>query len=293
MTRKTRDEIAAAIRAAIEAGSIRNADLSDMKHHASSAYSRDRDAMRETLLPTGWQNASEQRRAVYDAMPFEARHLASAARKIPADVWAFIPELERERWSAFVTAWTEIAEGIAKLKPLAVKGRAPSTKLAEPEPDSVCQVCGRRIELVHSVEFGKPVMAHHGYERPGHGTQTASCYAARHPQWSESCDRLRKYIEEIAEPHLARQIEARAALDVPGVRVDSGKQKPTGLKRPVLKRGIWYEVELMVPIYIGPGDRDYSRRLGIVQAIADRDVKDARDHLDAMRKRLASWRPPG
>lgn len=293
MTRKTRDEIAATITAALAAGAIRNADLADLKHHASSAYSRDRDAMRETLLPTGWQNASEQRRAVYGAMPFEARHLASAARKIPADVWAFIPDLERDRWSAFVTAWTEIADGIAKLKPLAVKGRAPPTNPTKPLPPSTCQVCGRHIELVHSVEFGKPVIAHHGYERPGHGSQTASCYAARYPQWSESCERLRDYIVEVAEPHLARQIEARAALDVPGVRVDSGKQKPSGMKHPVLKRGIWYEVDLMVPIYIGPGDRDYGRRLGIVQAIADRDVKDARDHLDAMRKRLASWMPPG
>lgn len=293
MTRKTRDEIASEISTALEAKAIRNAELSDLKYHASRAYDRDRDAMRETLLPTGWQNASEQRRRLYDAMPFEARHLASANKKIPADVWSFIPEYERDRWTAFVKVWTGIADGIAQLKPLAVKGRAPSTKPVEPEPDSVCQVCGRRIELVHSVEFGKPVIAHHGYERPGHGSQTASCYAARHPQWSESCERLRKYIEKIAEPHLARQIEARTALDVPGVRVDSGKKKPSGMKHPVLKRGIWYEVELMEAIYIGPDHRDYGRRLGIVQDIADRDVKDAENHLDEMRQRLASWKPPG
>lgn len=55
-----------------------------------------------------------------------------------------------------------------------------------------CQICGRAI----FAELG--TIAHHGYERPGHGWQTASCYGAKRLPYEVS----REAIEEL----LPRQI---------------------------------------------------------------------------------------
>ncbi len=47
-------------------------------------------------------------------------------------------------------------------------------EIAEDAKKMTCQCCNRRI----FAETG--MIAHHGYERPGQGWQTASCYGARH-----------------------------------------------------------------------------------------------------------------
>jgi len=49
-----------------------------------------------------------------------------------------------------------------------------------------CQICGRRI----FAEAG--VIAHHGYQRPYEGVQTASCYGARKLPFEVTCDDLQK-----------------------------------------------------------------------------------------------------
>lgn len=70
-----------------------------------------------------------------------------------------------------------LAEAVAGLKAKIVKGRAPSTGPSRPEnPNKVvktCPCCFRQIAVVGGT------MAHHGYERPGHGWQTASCAGIR------------------------------------------------------------------------------------------------------------------
>jgi hypothetical protein len=54
-----------------------------------------------------------------------------------------------------------------------------------------CQICGRPI----LAETGK--IAHHGYQRPGHGWQTASCYGARQLPFEISRGALGTYIKLI------------------------------------------------------------------------------------------------
>jgi hypothetical protein len=60
-----------------------------------------------------------------------------------------------------------------------------------------CQICGRDI----FAERGN--IAHHGYQRPGDGYQTASCYGAMHLPFEVSRDRLGAYLALLAD-----QIEA-------------------------------------------------------------------------------------
>ncbi len=59
---------------------------------------------------------------------------------------------------------------------------------------TTCQICGRAIKSA------KGLIAHHGYQRPGGGWQTGSCYGARHLPYEVSCDLL---------PLAIRAVEAR------------------------------------------------------------------------------------
>lgn len=78
---------------------------------------------------------------------------------------------------AFVKEVLPLAEAVASLKSKIVKGRAPNSGSAKPANSNktvrTCPVCFRAIAVVSGH------MAHHGYERPGDGFQTASCPGTR------------------------------------------------------------------------------------------------------------------
>lgn len=78
---------------------------------------------------------------------------------------------------AFCAEALPLAQAVASLKSKVVKGRAPGAGPAKPvNPNKIvktCPVCLRAI----AVQDG--TMAHHGYERPDHGRQTASCPGIR------------------------------------------------------------------------------------------------------------------
>lgn len=69
-----------------------------------------------------------------------------------------------------------------------------------------CQVCERRILA------NKGIIAHHGYQRPYEGWQTASCMGARHLPFEASRERLKDFIE-VLEGILVREREHRRKLD--------------------------------------------------------------------------------
>lgn len=78
-----------------------------------------------------------------------------------------------------------------------------------------CQCCGR----AHLANTGK--MAHHGYERPGYGWQTASCYGARHLPFQVSRDALGSMIA-LLKDRKGQLIEAQA-----NVKAENGELSVT------------------------------------------------------------------
>lgn len=60
-----------------------------------------------------------------------------------------------------------------------------------------CQICARHILLLKN-KSDQQVIAHHGYQRPGEGWQTASCFGARELPYEVSCDALPPYIRMVA-----------------------------------------------------------------------------------------------
>jgi hypothetical protein len=67
-------------------------------------------------------------------------------------------------------------------------------KIGTPDdPAFECQICGH----FHLGYVKHKRLAHHGYQRPGHGYQTQSCYGALMPPLHVSCDALRSYVASL------------------------------------------------------------------------------------------------
>lgn len=62
--------------------------------------------------------------------------------------------------------------------------------MTQPTP-TTCQICGRAIKA----KTGR--IAHHGYKRPGHGWQTASCMGAGHAPYEQGHTALDFAIERM------------------------------------------------------------------------------------------------
>ena len=78
-----------------------------------------------------------------------------------------------------------------------------------------CQICGRDILA------GSGAIAHHGYQRPGDGYQTGSCYGALKLPFEVSRDALGHYITAVLAPTIDRKKEHLARMQArdPSVEV--------------------------------------------------------------------------
>jgi hypothetical protein len=70
-------------------------------------------------------------------------------------------------------------------------------------PSTTCQICGRPIKA------NTGLIAHHGYQRPGDGWQTASCIGARFRPYEVACDALPPAIQSCKQ-YIAQQETALA-----------------------------------------------------------------------------------
>jgi hypothetical protein len=87
---------------------------------------------------------------------------------------------KKAKLAAMTPEEKEIAERIEHAK-----------KLGTPDdPAFECQICSQ----YHLGYVKRGVLAHHGYQRPGHGYQTQSCYGALKQPLHVSCDALPPYI---------------------------------------------------------------------------------------------------
>lgn len=121
-----------------------------------------------------------------------------------------------ELWGKYATPATIKIANVLKADRDAIKAaplqkKAPS-KTARQEQARLaqaktCQICSRPI----MAETGK--IAHHGYQRPGIGYQTQSCYGALHLPFEESRDRLGQYIQTILKPQLENMKTTLAGVE--------------------------------------------------------------------------------
>lgn len=127
----------------------------------------------------------------------------------------------------FINEVHPLAQAMASLKASLVKGRAPPTaeqiakKQAEENPDKIVKTCSCCFRPIAMAGF---TMAHHGYQRPGDGEQTASCEGIGFRPLEVSSDGL-KWILGIEKTRLEvsqRAYDRRDAVSVLRTR-KSGK----------------------------------------------------------------------
>ena len=73
------------------------------------------------------------------------------------------------------------------------------------EKITTCQICGRVIKSKNGL------IAHHGYQRPGGGWQTASCFGARFRPYEVACDAIQPCIDGL-QRYIDKEMEALESL---------------------------------------------------------------------------------
>lgn len=170
---------------AIAAGQVRNVDLVDAKFIINRRV--------EEIVDT----FDKVHGYGFDVLVMSAYNVPAALKEVT--------KKKNDPRAALLRALLPLHELLQAAKPLVVK-RQPGTKTAKQVAREAftmtCQCCGRAI----FAETG--TIAHHGYERPGEGWQTASCMGAKCVPFEVSRDRLGQMIQVI-ERHL---VDLRASL---------------------------------------------------------------------------------
>ena len=163
---------------AVHAGEIRNVALQDAKstlsnavHEAWGRYVNDRHFSGEV-----WRNGSmtEGLQDLYYKVNVYGLHDVHAAAKRVSATKVEGPAVDAMR--ALLQELLPLAQAVTGLKDKIVKGRAPAPPRPPANPDQLRMTCGCCLRPI-AVMGGEPTgrMAHHGYQRPGHGWQTATC----------------------------------------------------------------------------------------------------------------------
>lgn len=172
------DQAIATIADAVAAGSIRNVALQDVKSTLSraveEAWSRQviskhfsGDAWREGVMTDGLRDL------YYKINVYGLHDVHSAAKRVAATTETG-PAVVAMR--ALMEELLPLAVAVTGLKDKVVMGRAPAPVKPPANPEQLrltCGCCTRPIAVLGGTPTGR--MAHHGYERPGEGWQTASC----------------------------------------------------------------------------------------------------------------------
>lgn len=170
------------IEAGIEAGEIPNKTFEDAKFIIGRAIEEAVSAYETT--------ASDRWGETYSTIVSGAYNLASGIKDAKKH--------KNDKRAEFLSTLLPLSEILAAAKPLIVK-RGDKPKVVTPKQavklakSMTCQCCGRSI----FAETG--LIAHHGYERPGGGWQTASCSGARELPFEVSRDALRSLIENLKD----------------------------------------------------------------------------------------------
>lgn len=230
-------------------GLVQKGEFADLKSTFNRAFDKSWSKhMREPFLNAGrWENLSEAEYKFESAMGYPQCHTAVGMMKrlqhknAPqgAMLHAMISVLEECMPIAKRT--TELKDKIGKRAPAMTRTR--QAEIDREAKSMTCQICGRGI----LAETG--VIAHHGYERPGDGYQTASCPGARELPFEADRAALGLYIEALkaskasAEEALVRVTEETTALvwKYDDHSIPRKRWEPQATKTVIVTRETWAE----------------------------------------------------
>lgn len=186
----TIDYIARA-QAALKAGFTSKAAQQDALADINRAFDLKTGAIRDELLKVPHAERGEKHNELYWGLPDYPHNWKAKHSELFAS----------NGFGALVNEIEAIVRFRAVVKEASVNRPAPKAPVtaAPEEKRMTCQCCGRAIQA----NTGK--IAHHGYQRPGLGWQTASCEGAQELPFEVSRDALGRYIEG-----LNRRLDNRA-----------------------------------------------------------------------------------
>jgi hypothetical protein len=255
-----------AIIAGLEVGSIRNVVLNDAKDRISRAvYEAWRAHVNERFLNNGkWQALPTAAQDLSDSILIMGLHDMIATSKKLAKTKATGPMVDA--MTEFVRETLPLAEAVKSLKDKVIKGRAPSAATSKPEnPNKVvktCPCCFRPIAV-------RGTMVHHGYERPGHGWQTASCPGIRFKPLEVSNEGLIWLIDD-----------TRVRL----ASMESAYAKRSSLSSLTIQEGAkWVQITNESPKW----KREFDYHVARLKS----EIDMTRAWLPELENRLAEWKP--
>lgn len=216
---------------------------------------------------------------------------------------AFPHQVAQATHAATLRSTIKAAQLVAKQRPPHVVAR----ERAEAAKARTCQICGRQI----FAEVG--MIAHHGYQRPGGGTQTASCPGARELPFETSRDRLRTHITNAhvqlgAEKKMRASVAAETAPIMTSYEVlerDENGRRVFHRGRPQyttnyfsVTRATIAQMMTKHPAYFGheaghfygvPAGKEFSHILKRDLAERDRSIKNTEDYLTFQHGRYDAW----
>lgn len=270
------DAAVTTIAAAVEAGEIRNVALQDAKstlsdavHSAWGRYINDRHFSGEV-----WRNGSmtEGLQDLYYKVNVYGLHDVHAAAKRVAATKVEGPAVDAMR--TLLQELLPLAQAVTGLKDKVIKGRAPAPVRPPANPDQLrmsCGCCQRPIAVMGGEPTGR--MAHHGYQRPGHGWQTASCPGIKFMPL-ETTDDGPRYMLAM---RIDQRLRAEAALArCPELAELSVLMRERGVK--TLKK-----ITRVMPEW----KKAFDAHVGSLES----DIRGLKSEINRLRRIVLDWRP--
>jgi hypothetical protein len=276
----------AALDSAVAAGMVPNKLFTDAKGTINYAVN---EAV-EAFLKTGPHEAKHHQ-SDWWLGAYHADALVSGTHGIPAALKRVKKAGNLTAYEAFLTALLPLRELLERAKPLIKKGELPKVRspkqIVEDSKRMTCQCCGRAI----LAETG--VIAHHGYERPDYGYQTASCMGARELPFEVDRAVLGKMII-FMKGELDRRIKHRASIkgEKEPIVIDYETQQIGPSRYQTFRRGEWPMVKRTFAVtresfaaYLeGPGRNSHSVR--DYETYKARHVEGLTSNIEYLRKQI-------
>lgn len=249
-----------------KAGEIRNTYLDSCKHTlgrlVEKAWNEERKAI-DRSQERVWPDAL---RKLFENLFISGLHDVITANNRLQKSKASGPQVDVLR--RFVDEVLPIARVAADLKSKVIKGREPSKGPSKPvNPNKIvkqCPCCYRGIAV-----GADGTMVHHGYERPGNGSQTPSCWGVSYEPLDVSTKGLEFLISNLE----------------------------TGLERQQNRR-LYLETATSISVFRGmtvqkysKGDKGWARALELEKFQVDHLIRRLRDDLLVAQHVLANWEP--
>lgn len=164
----------------------------------------------------------------------------------------------------------------------------PKVDFAANVASTTCQICAREIKSANGL------IAHHGYQRPGYGYQTRSCFGARWKPYECGHDAIDAYLPKLEQWLGDARVSVSALLaDPPG--------SMTYERRDAYHKVVVGPIDLMKPEGFDPAKtlrlgayRPQSYELLYCNRVREieRNIKGLESDIEFLRGRLAEWKNP-